>query len=111
MPFDHTSFIKTLLGWAGIDFRGVDFGKRMPQAPTFEGVLSDTIVNTADLSDVKVPDYELPPNEIGALFEGVGFAAVRAILRRMNTLKEIQAEIARYHADPRAYEAEVAAGA
>ncbi len=110
MPFDHTSFIKTLLGWAGIDFRGEDFGKRMPQAPTFEGVLSDKIVNTADLSDIEPLECELPPNEIGALFEGVGFASVRSILRRKNTLQEIQAEISRYHANPLAYEAEVAAG-
>lgn len=110
IPFDHTSFIKTLLGWAGIDYRTWDFGNRMPEAPTFEGVLSDKIVNNADLSDVEPHECELPPNEIGALFEGVGFASVRSILRRKHTLEEIRAEIARYHADWRAYEAEVTAG-
>jgi phospholipase C len=110
MPFDHTSFIKTLLGWAGIDYRGADFGKRMPNAPTFDGVLSKTIVNTEDLSDIEPEECELPPNEIGALFEGVGFAAVRSILRRKKTLEEIQAEIARYHADPAKFEAELRSG-
>jgi hypothetical protein len=35
---------------------------------------------------------------------------VRSILARKNTRDEIQAEIDRYHADPQAYEAEMAAG-
>lgn len=110
IPFDHTSFIKTLLGWAGIDFRIAHFGKRMPQAPTFEGVLTDKIVNNADLSDIEAPLYKPLPNDISELFEGVSFASVRWILRRGSTLEEIKAEIARYHANHLAYEAEVEAG-
>jgi phospholipase C len=40
--FDHTSFIATLLKWAGVDPASANLGKRTAVAPTFEGVLSDT---------------------------------------------------------------------
>jgi hypothetical protein len=43
--FDHTSFIKTILQWAGTgdDFMAL-MGERVRQAPTFDAVLSDTPV-------------------------------------------------------------------
>jgi phospholipase C len=40
--FDHTSFIATILRWAGLDPRKSNMGLRVANAPTFEGVLSDT---------------------------------------------------------------------
>lgn len=43
--FDHTSFLKTVVRWAGADPRfTAKFGARFERAPTFEGVLSPTIV-------------------------------------------------------------------
>ncbi len=40
--FDHTSFIATILGWAGIDPKQANLGTRVAIAPTFEGVLATT---------------------------------------------------------------------
>lgn len=40
--YDHTSFIATLLKWAGIDPTSSSLGARVSVAPTFEDVLSTT---------------------------------------------------------------------
>ncbi len=40
--FDHTSFIATLLKWAGVDPASAGMGNRVAVAPTFEGVISAT---------------------------------------------------------------------
>jgi len=40
--FDHTSFIATILKWAGINPKKANLGKRVQVAPTFENVLSET---------------------------------------------------------------------
>ena len=40
--FDHTSFIATILRWAGVDPKQADMGLRVATAPTFEGVLSES---------------------------------------------------------------------
>ena len=40
--FDHTSFIATILKWAGIDPTTAKLGQRVAVAPTFEGVLTTT---------------------------------------------------------------------
>ncbi len=45
--FDHTSFIKTILGWRGIDISGGAMGKRAAVAPDFSGIISDQLVNAA----------------------------------------------------------------
>ncbi|MFT5780627.1 MAG: hypothetical protein ACI837_003590 [Crocinitomicaceae bacterium] len=45
MPFDHTSFLKTILAWRGIDISGGVLGARAAKAPVFSGVLSNTVVN------------------------------------------------------------------
>lgn len=47
--FDHTSFLKTLLAWQGIDITGGALGKRAAQAPCFSGVLSNTVVNPGEV--------------------------------------------------------------
>jgi phospholipase C len=39
-PFDHTSFVKTILGWQGIDVSGGVAGGRAAPAPDFSGVVS-----------------------------------------------------------------------
>jgi phospholipase C len=43
--FDHTSFLKTILGWQGIDISGGVLGARAAVAPDFSGVLSSIPVN------------------------------------------------------------------
>jgi len=39
---DHTSFIATMLKWAGVEPSSAALGDRVAAAPTFEGVLSNT---------------------------------------------------------------------
>ena len=50
IPFDHTSFLSTLLAWQGIDIAGGTLGARAAQAPFFSGVLSKTVVNPDEVS-------------------------------------------------------------
>ena len=50
--FDHTSFIATILRWAGIDPRLADMGLRVANAPTFDGVLSTTNYDNSPTFDV-----------------------------------------------------------
>lgn len=110
-PFDHTSFIKTLLLWAGVDPGAVDLGGRVPRAPTFEGVLAADHVNAAQASIAARPVVatavraapERGPVAINDLFEGVGFAAIKAILHS-GDLDAIHAEIERYRRDPEGFE-------
>ncbi len=45
IPFDHTSFVRTILGWQGIDVSGGVMGARAAQAPDFSGVLANATVN------------------------------------------------------------------
>lgn len=66
--FDHTSFVATLLKWAGIDPASAGMGDRVAQAPTFEDVLS---VTPRDASTF--PDLAVPP---GYRDQGKPFAAV-----------------------------------
>jgi phospholipase C len=114
-PFDHTSFIKTLLLWAGIDLGTVDLGKRMSAAPTFENVLELDHVNTekvelmAPLPDTVFPTAHEgdPPGGAGrplnVLFEGIGFAATKAIIES-GDIAAVHADIERYHQDPEKFE-------
>lgn len=116
-PFDHTSFIKTVLLWAGVDLGSVSLGRRMPEAPTFEGVLADQPVNegtlTVDATEahpaasraVKQAHPAGPNDELKALLDGIPVVPRRAILGKSNTLPEVQEEAARYRADPQKFEA------
>lgn len=122
-PFDHTSFIKTFLLWAGVDLNTVNYGKRMPAAPTFEGVLSTHHVNDGIADLEPMPEAPPPPPEpipgldaeppmparepLNALFEGVSFASVRRIVRDHQSLAAIRQEIERYRADPEKFETEL----
>ena len=42
-PFDHTSLIATLLKWRNIDQSKWNMGKRVDAAPTFEGVITESV--------------------------------------------------------------------
>lgn len=53
-PFDHTSFLKTILAWQNIDISGGALGKRAAQAPDFSGVVSSDVVNS-EVVPVKPP--------------------------------------------------------
>ena len=109
-PFDHTSFIKTFLLWAGIDPNSVNLGKRMPAASTFEGVFSSKIVNNEILEAPQLscalesPDASEGPagagKPVNELFEGIPFASVRAILNASTTLSDVQGALAKYKEDP-----------
>jgi phospholipase C len=115
-PFDHTSFIKTLLLWAGVDLGSVNFGKRMPQAPTFDGVLAAGAVNDGTIEqqdpqlDAPLASAETsapsvgPGQPLNALLDGVSGAATRVIIHSSASLAEVQEELARYSADPQKYE-------
>jgi phospholipase C len=106
--YDHTSFINTFLRWAGVDVNSTtfDLGQRMPAAPHFDDVLFPTAVNHEFLEDVHIPepDTTRPLNDI---FEGVGFASVRRIMDDNDTVEGMKADVARYHADPAAFEAQL----
>jgi phospholipase C len=110
-PFDHTSFIKTLLLWAGVDLEKVQLGARMPQAPTFEGLFADHAVNEG------VPDFASPPLSdrsaapgpshpagtraaLTELLAGIPLVACRVLLAQNLTSDALQAAVARYRQDP-----------
>lgn len=42
IPLDHTSFVKTILGWQNINIGGGAMGARAAQAPNFSGVIVPT---------------------------------------------------------------------
>jgi phospholipase C len=46
-PFDHTSLLKTVLGWQGIDVSGGTAGARAMAAPDFSGMVSTTALPRA----------------------------------------------------------------
>lgn len=120
-PFDHTSFIKTLLLWAGVDPGSVDLGLRMPLAPTFEDAMAPNHVNSGEhlgqasakralLTASPADDVSAAAGggkPLNALFEGVDGAATRAIIASAD-LATIHAEVERYRKDPEQFEAELA---
>jgi phospholipase C len=61
VPFDHTSFVRTILGWQGIDISGGAMGARAVKAPDFSGVLQSSAVN--------IEAVTLTPNSICANIE------------------------------------------
>lgn len=99
-PFDHTSFVKTLLLWAGVDLGNVHFGKRMPQAPTFDGVLADEPVNTSAVALLSPPAQP----QLDALLQGISGVALRAMFTASESLAGLYEELAKYRADPQKYE-------
>jgi phospholipase C len=118
-PYDHTSFIKTMLLWAGVDPATAGLGKRVPAAPSFDGVLSSTVVNTSDATPLALDDgagepAPAPPTmptrwvQVNELFGDLPHASVKAILNRADgNLDVIQAEVVRYRRDPAGFEREL----
>lgn len=115
-PFDHTSFVKTLLQWAGIDLSTVNLGKRMPQAPTFEGVFVDHVVNDGTINFASpplsamsgVPDGSHPAGSranLLELLEGIPVVASRVLLAQHHSADALNAAVARYREDPAQFDA------
>jgi phospholipase C len=122
-PYDHTSLIKTLLLWAGVDPSAAGLGKRVPAAPSFDGVLSSTPVNTGDDTlrpvALEMPIAEEPTKPTKApapaavlndLFEGMPFTSIRAIMQRSRNIEDVQSGIAEYKDDPGKFESELKEG-
>lgn len=111
-PFDHTSLLKTLLMWAGVDPGSAGMGARMPVAPTFEGVLADDHVNVSAARPEAVAAVAADPDEgmVNHLLEGVSFAATKAIVEASDDVAAVEAGVSRYRADPEAFEASLGAG-
>lgn len=109
-PYDHTSFIATLLRWAGVDPARAGLGARVAAAPTFDGVLSSTPVNDAPLPAMPPESTAQSPRREDELFAGIPFACVRAILQRSGSAEEVHARVACYRRDPRGFEAAIGDG-
>lgn len=117
-PYDHTSFIKTFLLWAGIDPATAGLGKRVIEAPSFDGVLSSKPANEAgDMLDTvplgavaeaepgiaSEPLPEVKP--LNSLFEGMPFAVVKAIMNRSKDMEDIDRSIIGFKQDAEKFEA------
>jgi hypothetical protein len=73
--FDHTSFIATILGWAGVDAGSAGLGQRVVVAPTFDGVLTDTPI--LDTPTFTVPaDYASQGGGLGPHHLPFGHAGI-----------------------------------
>lgn len=103
-PFDHTSFIKTILMWAGMKPEDIRLFARVDNAPTFERVLSDQRVNDTTLSPsgstptpVAVALHSAGTNaELRPLLGELPAAARKFILATCKTREEIVAAVAEY---------------
>ena len=115
LPYDHTSFIKTVLLWAGVDPANAGLGKRVIAAPSFDAVLNDTVANTETVEQQAVltggpttqDEPAAAPEHGNELFAGMPFASVREIINSSSNLETVKAEVARFKADPKAFEAEL----
>lgn len=77
-PYDHTSTLATLLRWKGIDPARAGLYDRVAVAPTFEGVLSSTIVNPG--VDLPAPAHSDAVNkDSNRILEGIPAAVKRYI--------------------------------
>ena len=103
-PFDHTSFIKTILMWAGMKPEDIRLFARVDNAPTFERVLSDQRVNDTTLGAsgstpmaVAVALHSAGTNaELRPLLGDLPGAARKFILATCKTREEIVAAVAEY---------------
>lgn len=80
VAFDHTSVIRTILGWQGIDVSAGVMGARAAAAPDFSGILQFPAVNTEMLNITPRPtsiealsaSADVPLNDLQrALLQGV----------------------------------------
>jgi phospholipase C len=93
-PYDHTSIIATLLRWKGIDPATAGMWDRVAVAPTFDGVLSKTIVNPG--VDLPQPQCSTSATEADALLAGIPAATKRYIVLKAKDLGQIERMAADY---------------
>jgi len=101
VPYDHTSILATLLKWKGIDPAEAGLWKRVANAPTFEGVLSASIVNPG--IDLNCPSDFEPPGEAERTLEGIPVADKRRIMLNARTIDDIKAMAEDWRAQRKAY--------
>lgn len=98
-PYDHTSFISTILRWQGVDPTSAGLGQRVIVAPTFESVLVDKMRD--DVPQIDVPaDYATQGRDAPnfAEVEGVPLGVVRMIVDTSVTVAEVEARLKLYKA-------------
>jgi phospholipase C len=96
--FDHTSFIATILKWAGVDPATAGLGNRVAVAPTFEAVLSDTPYDNSPTFSVP-SDYAgqgggLGPHLLDVSLAGVPIERFREAEEQSGTVEEFKARLA-----------------
>jgi phospholipase C len=90
--FDHTSFIATILLWAGLDPATAGLGLRVANAPTFDEVLDDTLYD--NLPTLAVPhwykDYGPPKGKHHIPFDidGLDIQTFRTVLDASTSASE-----------------------
>ncbi len=87
-PYDHTSILATLLKWKGINPTTAGLYNRVAVAPTFEDVLSSSLVNPG----VELPDPSpklKPPTEADRILDGIPAGDKKYIALRARTIKGI----------------------
>jgi phospholipase C len=96
--FDHTSFIATILKWAGLDPAQAGLGNRVALAPTFEAVLSATPFDNNPSFSVPA-DYAdqgggLGPHLLDSTLAGVSIEDFRAANDASADVDEFRARLA-----------------
>lgn len=109
-PFDHTSFLRSLMLWTGGGVSG--FFKRAEVAPHFWGVLNASDEEAADNSEAMLKQFAALPEPVApqmpasnALYDGIPAASVRWIIATSTTAEERMRKIEDYRRDPEAFEA------
>lgn len=117
-PFDHTSFIKTLLLWAGVQEEDMNLGERVRNAPTFESVLSSEPVNSSVMKIQNPMQFAgdaiaLHPagtnEELQILMNNIPCVPARYILAKNKTKEEIATAVKDYTQNPQLFLDEVLA--
>lgn len=96
--FDHTSFIATILRWAGLDPATAGLGNRVAVAPTFDAVLSETPIDNS-------PTFVVPggygsqggglgPHLVDVSLAGVPIERFREAEEQSETVEEFKARLA-----------------
>lgn len=110
LPFDHTSFISTVLLWAGMERDKMGMGNRAAIAPSFEEVLSDQRVNdTADAGPLhaeirEVTERQAANGELRALMSKIPVLPRKRILAQSKTREDVAAAVALYWKEPAKFE-------
>lgn len=98
-PFDHTSFLSTILRWQGVEPAKAGLGNRVAVAPTFESVLYDTM--RSETPEIEAPSGSEKAGMDVANFKGaedVPIGVMRMIVDTSVTIEEVEARLKLYKA-------------